>query len=413
MLAGNIKIKTHVQHFRDHAATDSRTRNKLVLYGFATLSYCLMAAYLGVRGWQAFGSQLNLPLYIIGLAALALVLPVAAYLLDQGREARPFPKVIAYAGFYWTAFFLYAVLLMLGIDLLRFMEEIIDPQLVGLLPTILPFSLQKALYFVVFTTLFILAIGTFLARWPRITGYLLSVDKDLARTRPLRIALLSDIHYGSLVSTANLKQMCSKVEAQQPDLILLAGDLIDNSLQLLRRTDFVAQMSSLRAPLGVFAVLGNHELVNADQAETVSFFRSAGIRVLMDEAVDLDGQVTLVGRNERKKKASGLEQQMRPGQLLAQADQDKLVILMQHQPVDLDEFDRAGVDLAVAGHTHRGQLFPLNLLNRHKFAQSRRYYHLSQLHSIISSGYGTWGPPIRLGSRSEIVIIDLVGRRPE
>ncbi len=411
MFADNVKIKTHVRQIKDNAFSDRKARNQLIYYAVAVMIYCLMAAYLGLRGWQAFGLQIYLPLYILILGAITLVLPVAAYLLDQGREARPIPQIIAYAGFYWTAFFLYAVLLMVALDVIRILNRVSHQQLTRLLPSGFPTNLRSAVYLILITIAIMLTIGTMLARRPRITGYLLKVDKDVSRSRPLRIALLSDIHYGSLVSTANLKILCSKVQAQEPDLILLAGDLIDNSLQLIMKTDFISQMASLQAPLGVFAVLGNHELVNADKQEIVNFYRGAGIKVLLDEIADIDGQLVLAGRNERQMEFSGSLHRQTPYHLLNQVDQSKLVILMQHQPVDLDELDRAGVDIAVAGHTHRGQLFPLNLLNRRHFLQTRSYLRLNRLQSIISAGYGTWGPPIRLGSRSEIVIIDLIGNQ--
>lgn len=406
MFTDNVKVQTHFQHIRENISSDVKTRQQLVWYGSAALIYCLLNVYLGLRIWQAFGQQINLAVYIFVLAGIALILPIAAYLLDQGRDARAIPKIIAYAGFYWTGFLLYSVLLMGLMDFFRILNR-----LSHILPAESPVNFRTAVFLVIALTFVILAIGTLLARRPRITGYLLQVDKTLARTRPLRIALLSDIHYGSLVSTANLSILCRKVREQQPDLILLAGDLIDNSLQLIRQTEFAAQMSSLRAPLGVYAVLGNHELVNADAQETVSFYRSAGIRVLQDETLILNDQLILAGRNERQTDYSSRLTQQAPDCLLADADHALPIVLMQHQPADLDQLNAAGVDIAVAGHTHRGQLFPLNILNRRHFQQSRRFQCLGNLQSIISSGYGTWGPPIRLGSRSEIVIIDLIGRR--
>lgn len=407
MLADNVKIQTHIHQLRDNIFSNSQTRRQLARFGLFAMIYCLLIFYFGQRVWQSFDFTISLPVYLLALAALALVLPVAAYLLDQGREARLLPQIIAYAGFYWTAFFFYAIILLTGLDLIRMLDQLSGYQL---LPTWFMPSQRLSINLVVAVTFLLLAVGTFLARTPRITSFILKVDKPMPRSRPLRIALLSDIHYGSLVSTADLSLLCSRIRTQQPDLILLAGDLIDNSLQLVRQTDFIAQISGLQAPLGIYAVLGNHELVNADKQEIVNFYRAGGIRVLQDETVVLDDQLILAGRNERQTEFSGRLQQHSPSCLLDGINQNLPVILMQHQPAELDLLEQSGVDIALAGHTHRGQLFPLNLLNWRRFGQTGRYKRFGQMQSIISSGYGTWGPPIRLGSRSEIVIIDLQGQ---
>lgn len=407
MLSANNKIQSHVAAIRGNLSTNPAILRHLLFNIVLVLVYCLSSVYLGLRGWQAFGSQLNMPLYIIVLAGLSLVLPVAAYLLDQGREARIPVKIIAYAGFYWTAFFIYTVILMAGTEFFRLLNLISGKSLTRLLPAGLLNYRQAALWAAIGISLVLMGVGTWLARRPRITGYLLKVDKPLPRSRPLRIALLSDIHYGSLVSTANLETMCRRVNAQHPDLILLAGDLIDNSLDMIRQTDFIAHMSRLKASLGVYAVLGNHELINADEQETIRFYQAAGIRVLLDETVDIDGQLILAGRRERSTEYSGPLNQLSPDDLLANIDNRRPVIVLQHQPADLYDIAAAGADLSLAGHTHGGQLFPLNIFNRRHFDQTAPYRILDGLQSIISDGYGTWGPPIRVGSRSEIVLIDL------
>jgi len=407
MLSTNNKIQSHVAALRGNLSSNPAILKHLLFNIVLVLLYCLSNVYLGLRGWQAFGSYLNLPLYILALAGLSLVLPVVSYLLDQGREARIPVKVVAYAGFYWTAFLIYTVFSLAGTELFQLANLISGQTLFRLLPAWLGNYHQLALWLAVGVSLFLLGLGTWLARQPRITGYLLKTDKPMARTRPLRIALLSDIHYGSLVSTANLDKMCRRVHAQHPDLILLAGDLIDNSLDMIRQTDFIAHMSRLQAPLGVFAVLGNHELINADEQETLNFYRAAGIRVLLDETVDIDGQLILAGRRERSTEYSGPLDQLSPDDLLAKIDRQKPVIVLQHQPADLYDIAATGADLALAGHTHGGQLFPLNILNRRHFDQTAPFRRIDGMMSIISDGYGTWGPPIRVGSRSEIVLIDL------
>ena len=404
MLTSNTKIQTHVRTIRDNIYTNPTALKHLLPNVLFVMMYALFAVYLAIRGWQAYGTSMILPIYIVLAFVVAGVLPVAAYLLDQGAEARIPARVIAYTGFYWTAFFIYTVITMTFIDLLRTIDFLVGGHI---LPQSLTADRRMAVVLAVSFSLVLLAVGTYLARKPRITGYLISSGKAMDRSRPLRIALLSDIHFGSTVSTANLTRMVRQVESQHPDLILLGGDLIDNSLDLLYKTDFISQMARLNAPLGVFAVLGNHELVNAGEQEWVSYFRAAGIRVLLDENIDVAGQVTLAGRRERSTGLSGPLSQLSPDDLLNGIDANKPLIVLQHQPADLDDLAAAGADLALAGHTHGGQIFPLNLLNKRHYSQTAPYRRNGKLHSIISDGYGTWGPPIRLGSRAEIVVIDL------
>ena len=404
MLSANIKIQTHVQTIRDHLKTNPAALKLLVPKLLFLFTYVLFAVYLAIRGWQAYGSTMFLPLYIVLSCVIAGVLPIAAYLLDQGNEMRIPIRIVAYAGFYWTAFFIYAVFTMTAIDLLRYLGILFGGRY---WPQFLTGNRQLAVLMTISFSLLLMAIGTYLARRPRITGYLIRTGKPTGRVRPLRIALLSDIHYGSTVSTANLSRMVRQIESQHPDLILLGGDLIDNSLDILHKTDFIDQMARLRAPLGVFAVLGNHELINVGELESVSFLRAAGIRVLLDESVDIGGQLILAGRRESTTGLSAPLSQMTPEELLCDVNRKKTVIVLQHQPSDLDRLAEAGADLALAGHTHGGQMFPLNLLNKRQYSQTAPYRRNGRLHSIISDGYGTWGPPVRLGSRAEIVVIDL------
>lgn len=407
MLKNNIKINTHFKNIKENVLTDPSVRNHLIWYAGIIFLYTCFHVYLGIRGWQAFGSFLNKPFYILSLAGLGLLFPASLVSLDQGRENRIIPKIIAYTGFYWAAFFLYMILSLLGIDFFRLLNNLSRQRLERLLPAGFPANLPAAgISLILFITI-LLTIGTFLARHPRVRVYPIKVDKPFPMNRPLRVAVVSDIHFGSLVSTADLSVLRRQVNLLQPDLILLAGDIIDNSLSLIRKTDFVHQLSGLESRYGVFAVLGNHEYANADPDEVIEYFREADIQVLKDTTILIDHAFYLAGRNEKRSEWSGLLGQKTPEQLLENIDRQLPVLLMQHQPNDLPALDAVGIDVAVAGHTHRGQMFPLNLLSHRHFDQSFGYRQMNHLQNIISAGYGTWGPPIRLGSRSEIVLLEI------
>ncbi len=408
MFAENVKLQTHVQHIRDNL-NDSQIRLRILMNVLALFVYVLSVTYLTWRGWIAVNSQIPLSLFVFMISLLSIIAPVFAFTFDQGLVKRFWIKVAAYIGFYWIAFFVYAISLMLMFDVARLVNNLSGDRLIQLIPPVLRPDLRTAVLLVLPISLILLVIGTFFARSPKVRTYQIKVNKPMQSQGPVRIAFLSDLHVGSLVSTSNISVMAERVNQQNPDIILLGGDLIDNSLHLISRHVFLDQMRKLKAPMGVYAVMGNHELVNTTAEEMNTFLEIAGIRLLQDEQIDF-GHFVLVGRNEHQTQYSRQLERLTPEALLETTSQHKPVIVMQHQPVDLECLSSLGTDVALAGHTHRGQLFPLNLLQKRHYAQIGRYQSFSQMHSLISDGYGTWGPPVRIGSRSEIVMIEMSGK---
>ena len=408
LFAENVKLQTHLQHIRENL-DDSAVRRKLTFNFIGLMVYVLAIAYLTWRGWAASNTQLPLSLFVFIVSLIAILAPSFAFTFDQGQAKKTGIKVAAYIGFYWVAYFIYAMILMLTVDVARLVNNLSDGRLMQLIPASLQPDFRMAVSIVLPTSLILLLIGTFFARSPKVRTYKVSLNKPFAADRPLRIAFLSDLHIGSLVSTANIKVLADRVNKQKPDIILLGGDLIDNSLHLISRHDFLDQMRKLKAPMGVYAVLGNHELVNTTAQEMNQFLELAGIRLLQDEQIEFDDFV-LVGRNEHQTQYSKQMERLTPEALLETINHEKPIVVMQHQPTDLACLAELGSDVALAGHTHRGQLFPLHLLQKRQYAQVARYRKHSAMHSIISDGYGTWGPPVRIGSRSEIVMLELSGQ---
>lgn len=409
MSISSPKMQNHVQNIRDNIRTIPKVRNQLLLYVFVGILYAGMHVYLAFRSYQSFSPSVSKVAMGLLIGSLGLLFPYAVATLDQGPSNKPVSRFFAYAGYYWAAFFLYSVMLFLGIDLFRLIDRINNYRLTASIPSwerpLLP-AISGTL--VVVMTLVLLLIGTWLARRPRIREYDIQLEKPLRRA--MRVILLSDIHFGSLVSTSDLKIMRDAVNACKPDLILLAGDLIDNSTELIAATHFPDRMRELKATFGVYGILGNHEYINAAAEDVVSLYEAAGIRVLRDEHVLIDHQLTLLGRDDKDTHFTGTESRLDPAALISECRPDLPVLLMQHQPSDLNEIASAGADLTVAGHTHRGQLFPLNVinaLNKKNYQVSFGHRLIGQLHVVISSGYGTYGPPIRLGSRAEIVLLHL------
>lgn len=409
MTFSSPKMQNHVQNIRENVRTIPKVRNQLIFFIFISFLYTGMHVYLGIRSFEAFSPIISKVTLGILIGSLGLLFPYTVANLDQGRSTRPVSRLFAYAGYYWAAFFLYAVMLFLSIDLFRLVDRMDDYRLTASIPIwerpLLPAITGTT---VVAVTLLLLLVGTWLARHPRIRSYEIQLDRPLRQ--PMRVALLSDIHFGSLVSTADLRILRDAVNACRPDLILLAGDLIDNSIELIARTDFSDRMRELKATHGVYGILGNHEYINAAAEDVVALYQASGIHVLRDEHIVIDHQLTLIGRDDKDTHFTGSESRIEPMALIAECRSDLPVLLMQHQPSDLTAIADAGADLTVAGHTHRGQLFPLNIiqaLNKKNYQVSFGHRLISRLHIVISSGYGTYGPPIRLGSRAEIVLLHL------
>jgi predicted MPP superfamily phosphohydrolase len=252
----------------------------------------------------------------------------------------------------------------------------------------------------------LLLVGSRNAWSPVVREHSLPVDKPApGAQREWTIAVASDIHLGNLVGRKHLRRLVDRVNAMKPDLILLPGDVIDDSLEPFLRNRMADLLAELRAKHGVFAVLGNHEYYGGHIEQYVAEMSKIGIRVLRDECADIAGQLYVAGRKDKTAEAAG--GRLSAKQLTENLDLGKPVVLMDHQPTGFAQAAEAGVDLLLSGHTHRGQFWPNHLFTKRLFELDWGYMRKSAMHVVVSSGFGSWGPPIRLGSRSEIIKLTL------
>ncbi|MCJ7485046.1 MAG: metallophosphoesterase, partial [Candidatus Aminicenantes bacterium] len=256
-------------------------------------------------------------------------------------------------------------------------------------------------------TVLSIAAGAYNAVRPRTVELSLSIPKKAGTIDHLTIVLASDLHLGTLVGKSRLEKIVDRINALAPDIVLMPGDLVDETVTAEIEAEFSAVMRRIRAPLGVFAVPGNHEFYSGLE-RNLACIRACGIKVLEDEAVGVAGAFVLVGRRDLSSLAP-LEPRLPIRDILdKQGFDDRLsVILLDHQPAHLEEANRAGVDLQLSGHTHAGQLFPLDLINRMVWELNWGYLRKGDTQYYVTSGVGTWGPPVRTGSRPEIVRIHL------
>ena len=263
----------------------------------------------------------------------------------------------------------------------------------------------RGLALLVFIGLFVYALYS--AYIPKVRHLTVTINKPLLK--PLRIAVASDLHLGRLFGNKAIDRLQRLITQSQADMLLMPGDIMDDNTQAFSDYNMAANLARLCAslPYGVYATLGNHDLYGHEKPITESL-RNAGVQLLNDEVLRLDykGQpVWLVGRFDNHKR-----QRMATTELLAQVNTEEPVILLDHRPSDIIEHSLLPIDLQLSGHTHNGQIFPANFIVSSINRLGYGYEAIGKGHFVVSSGYGFWGIPFRLGSRSEIWLISLSGQ---
>jgi predicted MPP superfamily phosphohydrolase len=242
--------------------------------------------------------------------------------------------------------------------------------------------------------------GVFNANWTRITRTTVRLANLPAAWRGRRAALISDLHLGHVRNGSFLRRMVAKILKEEPDAIFIAGDLYDGTAIDARRA--AEPLSELVAPHGVYFVAGNHEQFR-DDSKYLHAIAAAGVRVLSNEKVEVDG-LQIVGVPYRNAKQDrGFASVLHAIRL----DRDRASILLTHAPDHPEIAEAAGVSLQLSGHTHLGQFVPWSWMARRIYRQF--VYGLSRIGKMqvfTSSGTGTWGPPLRVGSNPEIVMLE-------
>lgn len=224
----------------------------------------------------------------------------------------------------------------------------------------------------------------------------LTTDKPLER--PLKIVMLSDLHAGFHNRRAEVGRWINMINAEQPDLVLIAGDIIDGNVRPLKEQGTAEELKRLTAP--TLACLGNHEYITGIY-RAIDLIGQTGIVLLRDSTVTIDG-VTIVGRDDRSNR-----QRKTVAQLLQGIDKSNYIIMLDHQPFQLEEAEQNGVDLQLSGHTHRGQVWPLNWVTRRMYECDYGKYSRDKTDYYVSSGIGIWGGKFRIGTDSEYAVITI------
>ena len=230
------------------------------------------------------------------------------------------------------------------------------------------------------------------------------------------------LHLGYSVGNRQMQRMVKKINDQNADLVVFAGDIFDNEYEAVQNPDRIAKtLAGIKSRYGSFGVFGNHDVTErllggfsvASQAKEMrdprfeEFAKKAKIRFLDDEVMLIDDAFYLVGRKDAQKPGDGTKNRMEPEVILSGLDKDKPIIVLEHQPKQLKELETAGADMQLCGHTHDGQMFPGNLTVKLMWENACGYLKKGNLHSIVTSGVGVWGPAMRVGTDCEICPITI------
>ncbi len=312
-----------------------------------------------------------------------------------------FTLLLIRIGSYWLGAMLYLILVFLFLDIARGVNHFLP--FTGYLNfKANPEYRLIAIKWVYIITLLILIVGVINARIPRVSHYSIITEKSLGRVKKVRIVAVSDIHLGTLISHKRLNHLVEKINSQNPDIVLFAGDVFDEDIAYVVNNGLGKYFELIKAPLGIYAVPGNHEYFGKVE-QKLSYLRDHGVNVLRDSTVLINDSFYIAGRDDR----SAGKQRKSIHELVSNIDKSKPIVLLDHQPFKLNESAANGVDLQISGHTHHGQLWPFNYITNAIFELSSGYKKIGNTHFIVSNGYGTWGPPMRLGNRPEILVIDL------
>jgi len=377
----------------------------IVFFSIVFTLYFLINYYIFNHGLRVFppGHTLRLAYYILFY--------VFAFSFVIGRFLeRIWPSTLTYSismlGSIWLAAMIYFFLACLVIDILSLIPFPVN------LHTFI-YSARGKFYLLIGTLSFVtllISFGFINARNPRIKTLSLDIQKQGISRDSIKIVAVSDVHMGSIIGIKRVGKLINMINSQKAELVLFAGDLLDEDTGPVVQQNLGSCLENIQADLGVYAITGNHEYIGGVE-KAVPFLKKHGIRVLQDEWVLISNFLYIAGREDRDMRRYMGKPRKSLDSLLQGTDPTKPLLILDHQPMQLHESQEAGADLQISGHTHHGQIWPFQFITKKIFEISWGYKKIGKTHYYISSGFGTWGPPVRIGNRPEIVVITLNFRK--
>ena len=360
-----------------------------------TLAYIIPNIYLFVRIWQLFISKEQRVYYVLIYLLLFLIYPVSNLFHEAGPGLAA--RTLSAFADYLLPFFLYLFLFVLLLDLLllfsRLFRLVTEKKIKSS-----PFR-SYGLPVIVFCSMAVVAAGIINFNTIRTTEYKITIPGKSSKASHIKIAFVSDFHLQETTGIHFMEKFMLKIDSIKPDLMLFGGDIVEGDREGENMERFEKLLSGIKTTYGVFGVLGNHE--HYARQDKGSFFRKSGIEILSDSVVIVDSSFILVGRNDSHTRTrKSVEEIMR------NIPDNLPVILIDHRPTEIEQISRTSADVVFSGHTHDGQLFPINLITRSIYELSHGHMKKNNTHFFVSSGIRLWGPPVRTTGKSEIMVID-------
>ncbi len=389
-------------------------------FSAAFLIFCGGHIYVGARAMAYL--RLSVPLAQGFLAWLLYAFIAFSYFIGMYLGGSLMGSLCRLIGGYWLIAFVYMLIGFAAADIALLAIRLIAPAPVW--QTVRSF-MKMAGVIILSCSLALVVYGSFHARRIATARYKIGSVRlaGVSAGESLRIGLISDLHIGASVDLKWLTNIVNSLNEGAPDIVVIAGDIFDNNLSAIEDLRLYSDvLKKIGAKYGVYAVLGNHDVdrvsfraasndaspasVSSAGGGIRAFFNDCGVRLLEDETLLIDGRFYIAGRKDAAPIGARDHSRLSEDALLAGWDKALPLILVNHRPEGIAEAVDRGVDLLLAGHTHRGQIFPARYITRAMFDLDYGYKRIGDTHVVVSSGAGLWGPPVRVGTDSEVVLID-------
>lgn len=372
----------------------------------AIILYGLINLYIGKSAYKALSSlfpKINKFFFIITFSTI-----VSSYIISSlTKNILPnnIRMIFDFTGSFYIAAFYYLIIFLPLVSLTKFISQKTGLNKSRIASKINVFYAEGISVFLIVAI--IIVYGSFHAAYPKTTEYTIESSKK-SSVNNLKIAFISDIHLGIGVNINGLNKMVAKINNLKPDVVILGGDLVDENTPDEYLTEFSEAIKKLTSTYGTYAVLGNHEFGAVKIDEIKQIYSDGNAKFLIDEGTYIN-DVLLIGRNDDSSKSRGFEDRKKIADILNlyNSDESTPKIVVDHRPEDNNVNSSNGFDLQLSGHTHNGQFFPNVYLTHLQYKYSYGLNKVGNMDLIVSSGYGTWGPPVRIGTDGEIVIVNM------
>ena len=387
----------------------------------------LLPFYLGVSSYMMFrffywmkhcNHRFNWLRFKVPFAVVYLFMalsPVIAFLLPKSAVA----IVIRRISTYWIGIMLYSLLYVVLFDLLRLIAKHTK------LKNTLLFSRGSVISIgsvVVACAVATCLYGIFNARNIKVNEYSVTVNKSCDSDKHLKAVLVADLHMGYAIGVDHITNMVEKINQQDADIVIIAGDIFDNSYDGMDDPEGIkAQLKSIKSKYGVYAVYGNHDIdekilmgftfdwggKQLHSEKMTNFMKECNIKLINDESVLINDEFYLVGRRDTDKPGTEDGTRAEISELTKDLDKTKPIFVLSHEPDELQKTADAGADIDFSGHTHDGQLFPGNLTIGLFWENPCGMIKKDNMYSIVTSGVGVYGTFMRVGTDAEICSVDI------